>query len=229
LKHDSEEKSKQRKSDLRSDVYLKVAEELIKINMYLPSIPQLDFTKVNVSDAMRDFFSVATKLQMVAEVETSLKVIKLLGYYNELLIKIISKSIPIQQQQKDIANLTEQYVVVQSEINQILEVMANFNESVISNQVSFEIFTRSLERKQDETLKLKTKMENLSKQYKSVQLNFLKEFIPEIKIIGQLTVPLMVEIRREMDVGGDIDTYMKHMEEQFSKSSAQLDHFLNVL
>lgn len=229
LNHDSQEKSKQRKSDLRRDVYLKVAEEIVKVNMYLPSIPQLDFAKVNVSDAMRDFFSAATKLQMVAEVQTSLQVIKLLSYYNELLLKVVAKSIPIQQLQKDIAIQTEHYDVVQLEIKRILEVMAHLNESGDSDRTSLGILTRSLEFQQDVASKVFAKKENLLAQYKIIHLEFLREFIPEMKIIGHLTVPLMVEIRRELDVGGEIDAFMIEMEDQWKKISVQLDVFLSGL
>lgn len=227
LSHDSEERSKQRKSDLRREVYLKAAEELVKANMHLASIPQLDLTKVNAGKGMQGFFSAATKLQMIAEVRTSLLVNQLVGSYSELFLKVLSQSLPIQQLQTDIAISTERYDRVQSEINRILATMSQLNESGKPDQAAFCVLAQSFESQQCEATKLASEMENFWAQRNAAHIAFVREFIPEMKTIGQRGVCVMVEIRRELDVGGDIEAFMNQMEEQWQRMSAQLDMFLS--
>src|SRR4051794_30236818 len=55
LQHDAHEKSKERVSTLRRDVYLRVAEELVRANAHLGSLPQLDLVKTNFAAGLLDF------------------------------------------------------------------------------------------------------------------------------------------------------------------------------
>ena len=84
LHHDAVERQKERVNALRRDVYLKAAEEISRANSYLASLTQLDVTKSNVADGLKEFFAISAKLQLVAEPKTALLVNDLTAAYGEL-------------------------------------------------------------------------------------------------------------------------------------------------
>lgn len=229
LKHDSEEKAKQRKADLRKDVYLLAAEELVKANAHLASLPQADLTKVNAADGLQGFFSSATKLQMICETKTSLLVSELVGAYGELLLKVLSKVQPIQHLQTEIAIHNDYYNQALSEVSRVLAAMTQFNESAKSDDAVFDALNRSFEFQQGQANKFAEERSELWRQRNALHLAFAREFIAEMKLIGERGMYVMVEIRRELDVGGDINEFLKQMNKQWQRMSAQLDAFLNSL
>src|SRR5690554_4731251 len=141
LDHEASEKVKQRKAELRKEVYLKAAEELVKANAHLGSIPQLNPAQVNIGEGMQGFFSASMKLQMVSEAKTSFLASQLSEKYAELLFKLYARAFPIQKLDTDIAIATAHYERTQSEIQRILAAMTQQNESGRPDPAVFEVLS----------------------------------------------------------------------------------------
>ena len=229
LQHDSDEKAKQRKADLRKDVYLLAAEELIKANTFISSLSQADLTKINAAEGVQGFFSAAAKLQMICEVKTSLLVGELVGAYGVLLFKVLSKIQPIHRLQANILISNDLYNLAQSEVSRVLAEMTHYNESAKTDEAVFNALRRSFEFQQAQSTKFAEERNELYQQRNSLNVAFAKELIAEMKQTGELSIEVMVEIRRELDVGGDINMFMQQMNEQRQKMSLQLDSLLNGL
>jgi len=129
LQHDSNEKAKERTATLRREVYLRTAEEFVKANAHLVSLPQLDLAKANLADGMQGFFSAAARLQLVAEPKTALLVGQLSSEYGELTFKLMSHLIPVGQSKADIQISGDLYTKAQSEVARVLAEMSKANES----------------------------------------------------------------------------------------------------
>lgn len=229
LKHDSEEKAKERKANLRREVYLLAAEELVKANNHLAKLPQLDISKNNPADALQEFFASAAKLQLVSEPKTSLLVSELVTTYGELVLKTISKTRPIQELRVDIAIRDDHYNRAQAEISRILAAMAQFNESAQTDSVIFTALQNSFEFHQGQAAQLASEREELWKRHNSLHIEFVKELVIEMKLIGERQIPVMVEIRRELDLKGDADEYLQQMRKQWGRINTQLDAVLRDL
>jgi hypothetical protein len=102
LEHDANEKAKERTATLRREVYLPAMEELVNANAHLASLPQLDLSKVNAADGLREFFGASAKLQLVAEPKTAVLANELTALYGELVLKLVAKSVPLQMARTDI-------------------------------------------------------------------------------------------------------------------------------
>jgi len=229
LQHESAEGAKQRKADLRKEVYLRAAEELVKANAYLASLPQADLAKMNAGEGMQGFFSAAAKLQMISEPTTSLLVSDLVGTYSELLLKALAKVQPIQSLQTKIAIRDEHYNRAQSEVSRVLAAMTQFNETASRDQAVFDALSRSFEFQQEQATKFAAERDELWKQRNALHLAFTKELIGEMKVVGEQGVHVLVAIRRELDVGGDVDQFLEQMEKQWQRTSTQLDSLLDSL
>lgn len=229
LKHDSDEKAKERKANLRREVYLLAAEELVKANNHLGKLPQLDITKSNPADGLQGFFAAAAKLQLVSEPKTSLLVSELVTTYGELVLKAISKTLPIQELRVDIAIRDDHYNRAQAEVSRILATMTQFNESAQTDAIAFAALQRSFEFHQGQATIIASEREGLWKQQNSLHITFVKELLTEMKVIGEQQVPVMVEIRRELDLAGDADEFLQQMNNQWKRISSQLDAVLYEL
>lgn len=229
LEHDSDEKAKERKANLRREVYLLAAEELVKANNHLAKLPQMDISKSNPADALQEFFASAAKLQLVSEPKTSFLVSELVTTYGELVLKAISKTRPIQELRMGITIRDDHYNRTQAEISRILAAMTQFNESAQTDAAVFTALQNSFEFHQGQAAQLASEREELWKQHNSLHIGFVKELVAEMKLIGERQIPVMVEIRRELDLKCDADEFLQQMRKQWERISIQLDTVLREL
>src|ERR1051325_8996126 len=82
LQHDAAENAKERKAQLRRDVYLVAVEEIAKVTSHLGSLAQVDVTTTNPADALKGFQGATAKLVLVAEPKTALLVSDLASKYS---------------------------------------------------------------------------------------------------------------------------------------------------
>lgn len=229
LDHEANEKVKQRKAELRKEVYLKAAEELVKVNAHLGSIPQLNPAQVNIGEGMQGFFAASMKLQMVSEVQTSVLSSQLSEKYAELLFKLSARAFPIQQLNTDIAIATDHYERMQSEVQRILAAMAQQNESGKPDPAVFDALSKSFEHYREHSESLSAERDRLWQEKNAKHLEYARALVPEMKAINRQGMLLMVEIRRELNVGGDIDVFLENMEAQADRIAGYLDEFLEKI
>lgn len=229
LDHEASEKVKQRKAELRKEVYLKAAEEFVKANAHLGSLPQLDPAQVNIGQGMLGFFAASMKLQMVSEVHTSVLASQLSEKYAELLFKLSARAFPIQQLNTDIVIATDHYENMQSEIQRILAAMAQQNESGKPDPAVFNALSQSFEHYREQSENISSDRNRLWQEKNAKHLEYARALVPEMKSINRQGVLLMVEIRRELNVGGDIDVFLENMEAQADRIAGYLDELLEQI
>jgi hypothetical protein len=145
LQHDADQKAKERNAALRREVYLKLAEELTQANSYLARLPQVDASKANPAEGMQGFFAAAARLQLVAEPKTALLVNELVGSYGELLLRLISRSMPLQSARQKITLHDDLYSRAEEQVTRVLGKMVKFNESAQASEQVFCALQRSFE------------------------------------------------------------------------------------
>jgi hypothetical protein len=229
LDHDSAEKTKERTADLRNEVYLIAVEELTKANSHLASLAQADMTKVNLADGLSGFFASAAKLQLVAEPKTSLLVNKLVAAYGELLMKLMMRLMPMQSFRTEISINEELYKQQFTEVSRVGSEMTKFNESAQKDDAIFNALLRSSENFQSQASFYSKKCESARNQLLNLSLEFNKELLAEMRIVGEQQIGVLVEIRRDLGLTSDIETYKEQMEEQWGRMSTQIDSILNEI
>ena len=229
LQHDSDEKAKQRKADLRKDVYLHAAEEVVKANTYLSTIQKADLTKSNGAEGLQGFFSAAAKLQIICEVKTSLLVGELVGAYGALLFKLLLKARPIHNLQHSIKIRNDFYDQTQSQITRVLAEMTQFNEAGKTDTTIFAALNRSYEIFQGQSTNCNEERQKLYDQLNVLEFAFAREISEEMNQVNELIMNVMIEIRKELDFDGDMNLFIQQMHDQRRKSSEQLDSFLKGL
>lgn len=226
LKHDENIKAIERKASMRREVYLKVAEELVKTNNYLGSLTQMDLAKTNIAEGLQGFFVSAAKMSLVAEQETGKALNDLMVAYSALFFRLLEKVSPINDSRSDIGIINHHYEESQTEIKRILSAMTNQNESGAPNEAVFQALNASFEFHQNRSRELNDERDECWETVNELTSNFAVDVVEEIKEISLLQIPVFVGIRKELDLDTDIDSYKAQVLSSTEKLRKQIDDFI---
>ncbi|WP_219702873.1 hypothetical protein [Marinomonas lutimaris] len=229
LKHDAELQKVERKASVRREVYLSAAEELVKANNYLGSLAQIDLTKTNIAEGLQGFFTSAAKLGLVSEQETGKALNDLVLAYSVLFFRLLAKVSPINDSRSDINIINYHYDESQIEIKRILAGMTSQNESGAPNKVVFEALNKSFEFHSNRSKELTDERDECWKNVNELTRKFAIEVAEEMKVIVLLQIPVLVGIRKELDLETDIESYKQQVVNNSEKLSEQLDVFISSM
>lgn len=229
LSHDSELKTIERKAAMRREVYLNAAEELVRANSYLGSLAQIDLTKTNIGDGLQGFFASAAKLGLVAEEETGKASNELVIAYSGLLFKLMINVMPISEQKNNINIINEYYDDAQTEIKRILAEMVRQNESGAPDERVFNMLDSSFKFQKKRAKGLTDERDECWEKVNEYTKKFALMLMDEMKEITVLQVPVMVGIRKELDIETNMDNYEDMISSSAERVREQLDNCLTSL
>ncbi len=229
LKHDALEKSKERKSIIRREVYLLAAEEIVKANSYLGSLSQVDVTTTSIGAGLIGFFVSAAKLSMVADQKTARAVNDLVSLYGELIFRLMSKILPMQSIKSEIEIRNEHYNRTQSEIERILSEMRRVNESAEIDNLRFSALQRSFDFQQSEAKRIAEERNQFWQKFNNLNIEYIRALMHEMKEVSELQIPILVGIRKELDLETNEEEYRQILKSQREKINKQLEKFISNL
>lgn len=223
LAHDATEKAKERIASLRRDVYLEAAEEMVNANNHLAKITQLDPVKQNIADGLQGFFKGAAKLQLVCDLRTSALVGELVTLYGELLLRLIAKVQPIHDKQIEISITDTFYERERAEVTRVLTAMNKLNESGQPDANVFASLERSMKFHEGQLEKFGQERISAWESRNELHKIFVRELLTEMRAIGQAQIPVVVAIRRELELGGDANAFRDQMNANWKRIELSLD------
>lgn len=229
LQHDAAEKAKERTAALRREAYLRTAEELVRLNVHLASLPQIDVTKINAGEGMQGFFISAARLQLVAEPKTALLVNKLAATYAELFFTVMEAIQPVARAKSDIGIANSLYEKSQAEINRLLAEMARQNESGQPNKDIMRVLQQGFDFQQSQSAAFASDRADAWARFNAFNALFQKKLLTEVREIGLMQIPVLVEIRRDLGITGDLSEMEAFMREQWKRMEMRFDALLASL
>ena len=229
LQHDANEKAKERTASLRREVYLRTVEELVKANSHLASLPNLDPTKVNLGDGLQGFFSAAARLQLVAEPKTALLVNKLVGEYGEFVIDLLALLQPVHAARSDIQIADSHYTRVQSEVTRVLGELTKINESGNPNSAAFQGLGRSFDFHQGQSSKFASDSKAAWSRFNKANIVFQRAVITKLRDLAPRQVPVMIELRRDLGLNGQMDELEAQMRQQIQRMEDRFNALISAL
>jgi hypothetical protein len=223
LAADSDEKAKQRRAELRKAVYLEGAEELVKANTVISALPQTDLSKVNAGLELKGFFASMIKLQLVGDPKTARLASGLASSYGDVLGRTIVQVMPIRNAISSLEIQDGLFKEHQTEIKRILAAMTAGNESGKADFENFDVKNRSLEFHKKQSANIEEERKRLRMLHTSLQLDFVQSVASTMKVLMMEFLPLMLELRRELDVGGNYDDFKDLLETQGRRMQGMLD------
>jgi hypothetical protein len=229
LQHDASEKTKERTMELRRDVYLRAAEELVKANQHLGNLPQLDLAKSNVADDLQGFYASVARLQLVAEPNTGLLVSKLIADYNHLFIDLAEQLLPLSDAKSDIEQADRFYETAQTEVNRILGEMRKLNESGRSDPVFFDALNRSFEYENAKCIKYAEERSSAWKRARTARIAAQTFLLGRLKKLSPLSMSLMVEMRKDLGLNGDLSELHRQADENLELMHQRIEGLIAKL
>ncbi|PCJ32607.1 MAG: hypothetical protein COA90_02235 [Gammaproteobacteria bacterium] len=229
LKHDAEIRTIERKAAMRREVYLSAAEELVKANNYIGSLSQIDLVKTNIAEGLQGFFTSATKLELIAEQETGKASNDLVLAYSGLLFRLLAKVSPINDLRTDIDIINYHYDESQIEIKRVLAAMNAQNESGAPNEAVFSALNKSFEFQSKRSKELTDERDECWERVNELTSKFTVEVAEEMKSMALLQIPVMVGIRKELDIETNLKSYRQQVVNSTEILSKQLDEFISVI
>lgn len=229
LAADAEESAKQRRAEMRKAVYLEGADELVKENAAIGSLPQTDLSKVNAGQELKGFFASMVKLQLVGDPKTARLANGLASSYGEVLGQLIVQVMPIRNAASTLELHDARYEEHQLSMRRILAEMAPGTDAGDANAPGAVTRSRAFDfhKKQAETIE--AERVTLRSIQKALQFDFMKSVAATTKALSLQLLPLMIELRRELDVGGDYDDFKELLEEQAERMQQMLDRVASDL
>ncbi|WP_343619158.1 hypothetical protein [Ralstonia sp.] len=200
LDNDAKEKVKQRKSDLRRLVYLEFVEEMVKANVALSALPNLDMTAANPAEGLIGFNSAAAKLQLISEIETAEAVGDVQVKFAELSIRAMVKAQKIANVKTNIDIQNNLYESADREIQRILAAMTAFNEAARKDQEVFDALSRSFEFHRDLAAQYSERRSNLWKERNALHVEFTKFLAAAAIEMRDETAKAQILIRSELEL-----------------------------
>jgi hypothetical protein len=229
LTHDREEKIKERTLSLRREVYLKATEELVQLNAFLASLPQQDITKGNLGEGFVGFQTASARLQLVAEPKTTLLAMRLSATYGELFLELTHHLMVLGKAKTDIQIADELYTKANNEVQRILSAMTQHNETGRSDQQASEPLQRSFAFSQEQASKFAASRSEGWVSFNQGNIAFMRYLFSRIREIAPQQMKLMVEIRRDLSLLGDLSELEEEMQKQLDHIAEKLNHFLQAM
>ena len=226
LKHDSEEKDKERKNALRREIYLVAAEEMVKANVHLSTLPMLDIAKTNPADGIQGLFRISAKLQLVGETKTVFLLNDLQTAFTTVVFKLMAKVQPMQELRSDITIRSDHLANVQADISRILAAMTQYNEAINKDRAVFDALQVSFDQSLAVSKKAARERNKFQTKFNKLHKAYAQELMEEMQIIGEKQIPLFVELRKELGLSGDIEDFEANLNAHRETLANQLNEFV---
>ncbi|MBC7751872.1 MAG: hypothetical protein H7Z73_09170 [Candidatus Saccharibacteria bacterium] len=229
LGHDANERAKERTSTLRRDVYLVAAAELTKVGSRLASLPQKPLSKEKSENDLNDFFASTSKLQLVAEPQTALLVNRLAGEYAELHLKLLVKTIPINQACCDINLFDDMHEKANNEVTRIIAEKFKFTETAQTNDAIFKALQSSFEFQSSQSQEFSNKRSEAWNLYNRLNVEFISYLLIELRRLGEMQIPVLIAIRKDLGLTSELSALQAQMQEYQERISLQFDRLINTI
>ena len=152
LKNDSAEKVRARLAELRRDVYLEFAEQLVVASDHVGSLPDWEFKNGNVHQKLAGFFAASSKLQLICSEDTADLAAELTGKFQAIVLKSTNRAVALFNVKSQIDLVDSAFQQYESEVKRVLAAMAAFNESAQTDQKIFAALQRAYDFNQSQVV-----------------------------------------------------------------------------
>lgn len=229
LEHASIEKDKDRKANLKHAVYLHASEEMVKASSYIGSLAQEDSRNSNIAEPLQSFYAATNKLMMIAGNETAQNASNLISFYTQLVFRLLERLIPIQDLKIKI-EIESGYIEKESqEVDRLQSEISHLLESGSYDDVLLHNLRLSLNTHQEQRKHHQEDRAAFWDKHQVLHLEYTKALLEEMSEITSIQLPLLVCIRKELDIDTDIEKYKKIMFDQKEQINQSIQSLLNAI
>ncbi|WP_085724683.1 hypothetical protein [Pseudomonas sp. R37(2017)] len=220
LNHDATEKSKERVSNLRREVYLKAFEDIEVASLHISNLSSRSLTNLNLMSELQEITGSIARLKLVAESKTSILAGGLGVELGSLFLKLLPRLAVIQAARTDIEINNSLHESSSAEASRVIREMNKLNEEGRQNEVAFQSLQSSYEFNSSQAQQY---ADARALAYEALHVG-LREFstmlFPEMKALSKIQLKVMVAIREDLGIACDVADFQRQLERQWAVMEA---------
>ncbi|MCE6977219.1 hypothetical protein EI534_07335 [Pseudomonas frederiksbergensis] len=220
LNHDAGEKSKERISELRHEVYLKVVEDIENTNIHIGNLANCDLANLSLMSSLQAIAASIAKLKLVAEPETSILAGELSAAFGVLFFKLLPRLALVQDARTDIDINNSLHESSSAEVSRVTRDMNKFNEEgrqdglVFQNlQSSYEFHSSQAQQYADAGALAYEVLQGRLHEFSTI-------FLPELKELLKIQLKVTVAIRKDLGIACDVADLQRQLERHWAVMQA---------
>lgn len=223
--HESVERERERKFSTRAEVYLLVAAEMARAQQHLGNLPNLDFTKSNAEELLSSFIASSNQAILIASDEAALAISDFLAAYTTAFFRLLPKALPIQNVKSDRDIHDSIYETYHSEVQRIIATMTHVNETDLHAETNWKALDRNLVFNQEQMQVSAEKRNEAWAMINKLNLKYMDEVAEEVKTITRATVPALIQIRKDLEISSNIESYSLQFEDRLKLMDELIEQF----
>ncbi len=154
---------------------------------------------------------------------------RLSGTYGELLLELTPRLMVLGEAKSDIQIADDLYTKANNEVQRILSAMTQQNESGKPGQQAFDALQRSFQFSQEQASQFAANRSAGWASFNRGNIAFMRHLFSRLREIAPQQMKLMVEIRRDLSLIGDLSKVEEEMQKQLDRMTEKLTQFLQSM
>ncbi|MBS0229358.1 MAG: hypothetical protein JSS23_11755 [Proteobacteria bacterium] len=222
--HEAQQKTKERITNIRRDLYMTAASEMSNAMAHLGTIPNLDPRTDNLTAPLIALNTTGGKCQLVAEKDTSKIMADVLQRINQVTLSLIVKAQPMFNEKLEAEyhqllrdSAKERFDAILADQKRLLE-QESFNEP------RFALLTEQSAKATEEFQHHGKQMLDALDRRLALQKQYTLEMLRESEQIVQAQIPLIVALRAELELSTDVNELRQRMTSGLKAMQDTLNH-----
>ena len=229
LSHDAIERDRDRKMDLRRQVYLEAAEAITANYLIINKLPNLTITDSDLSKQFSDSAISISKVNVIGSDITVKSVTDLSSAISRKYLFLTAKRIPLVQRQHEINSQNGLLAQSAAERDRMIELMKDFNlQGAVDNRL-WDVINKNFEFEKNRCDEYRNKINELQQINGQEQIQLSLECLEASKEVSAFFVPAISAVRQEMDIPFDENAYRKTLEESWKAAQESVSEFFSTI
>lgn len=229
LFHDASQRDKERKMELRRQVYLEAAEAITANYLIINKLPDLSITDSYLSKQFSDSAASISKVNIIGSDDTVKAVSELSTIIATKYLQLTVKRIPLLQRQQEINVQNGLLTRSAAERDRMIELMKEFNLKGMGDKRLWEVINKNFEFEQKRCNEYISKINELQKIINQEQIQLSLECFEASKEVSEYFIPAVSAIRKEMDIPFDERAYRELLQKSWQVGKDSVQEFINKI
>jgi hypothetical protein len=220
LDHDANEKSIDRISNLRREVYLKAYEDIEVTNLHIGNLPSRDLASLNIMSELQAITGSIARLKLVAESKTSILAGDFGVELGALFLKLLPLLTVVHAARVDIEINNSLYESSSAEVSRVVRGMNKLNEEGRQDEVAFQSLQSSYEFNSSQARQY---ADARAVAYEALNVGLCEYstmLFPEMRELSKVQLKVMVAIRGDLGIACDVADLQRQLERQWAVMEA---------
>lgn len=224
---ESEENLKQRKYELRRQIYFEMSEALASMNTLLSRLANIPLSQVDGSEVMERLGAATSKVQIVADIETANLAGNLSTEIGLLWVEGIKVARPSQQKLDLLAGYRHNSDIARQEWLRFLSIMTEAQAQRGGKPLREEWVQNNADYWKDNYEQEQKRLEVTALDQANDNAHYIKWFLKHSETSFEQIATLMGRMRSELEAGGDIERFTEIIRKNRSKMAQAIENLVD--